>query len=94
MPAAPARAITTPTLKHARSVCQTREVKIVDVVAGDDVGVGVDEELAPRAQQVGLVVEREHLRARDRRALLQREDVLDIFKQARPYNPQWRKNNG
>ena len=31
---------TTPALKHARSVCQTREVKIVDVVAGDDVRIG------------------------------------------------------
>ena len=31
---------------------------------------------------------------RDRFTKQQREDVLDIFKQARPYNPQWRKNNG
>ena len=31
---------TTATLEHARSVCQTREVKIVNVVAGDDIGVG------------------------------------------------------
>tara|TARA_A100001201_G_scaffold26853_1_gene29616 strand:+ start:1804 stop:1992 length:189 start_codon:yes stop_codon:yes gene_type:complete len=30
---------------------------------------------------------------RDRFTKQQREDVLDIFKQARPYNPQWRKNN-
>ena len=31
---------------------------------------------------------------KDRFTKQQREDVLDIFKQARPYNPQWRKNNG
>ena len=31
---------------------------------------------------------------RDRFTKQQREDVLDIFKQARPYNPQWRKNDG
>ena len=30
---------------------------------------------------------------KDRFTKQQREDVLDIFKQARPYNPQWRKNN-
>ena len=31
---------------------------------------------------------------KDRFTKQQRVDVLDIFKQARPYNPQWRKNNG
>ena len=31
---------------------------------------------------------------KDRFTKQQREDVLDIFKQSRPYNPQWRKNNG
>jgi len=30
---------------------------------------------------------------RDRFTKQQREDVLDIFKQTKPYNPQWRKNN-
>ena len=30
---------------------------------------------------------------RDRFTKQHREYVLDIFKQARPYNPQWRKNN-
>ena len=31
---------------------------------------------------------------KDRFTRQQREYVLEIFKQARPYNPQWRKNNG
>ena len=31
---------------------------------------------------------------KDRFTKQQREDVLDLFKKARPYNPQWRKNNG
>ena len=31
---------------------------------------------------------------RDRFTKQQRKDALDIFMQVRPYNPQWRKNNG
>ena len=30
---------------------------------------------------------------KDRFTQEQHKDVLDIFKQARPYNPQWRENN-
>ena len=31
---------------------------------------------------------------KDRFTKQQRKDALDIFMQVRPYNPQWRKNNG
>ena len=31
---------------------------------------------------------------KDRFTKQQQEDVLDLFKKARQYNPQWRKNNG
>ena len=64
-------------LERARAVEEVRQVEVDDVVPRHQVGVALAHELGPRRQHVGLLLERDDLRARDRRARVQREHVLE-----------------
>ena len=58
-------------------VDQVRQVKVGNVVADDDVRVGLLQELAPTQEQVLLLVKLKDLSADDVGAGLQRKDVPD-----------------
>ena len=59
------------------SVDQVGRVKVVDVVAGDDVRVDLSHELGPSFQKQGFLVTGYHIRSNDWRACVQGEDVPD-----------------
>ena len=63
--------------KHFKPVDQVREVKVVDVVAGNDVRIGLPDKLCPTLEQGDLGVVGDDVRANDGGARVQGEDVSD-----------------
>ena len=59
------------------SLNDVRQVEIDYVVACDDVGVNLLQEIAPSPQKLFLSIETQNLAADNRRALLQRENISD-----------------
>ena len=58
-------------------VYKVGQIEVVDVVAGDDVRVGLADELRPALEQRRLVVVGNDVGADDRRARVEREHVTD-----------------